>query len=308
MIHQRIYVLVLGIFMVFVAGTALADLPEPGPWKIGLETGIGLTQASYSDNWTGGEAGSIIWAWRFHATADRQYSSPWFHGNELKLEFGQSHTQDKDSKQWSKPEKSADKIRFDSILRYTRGWFVDPYVAGTFESQFLDASGIEKRYVNPIDLTETTGIARVLVDVPDVRKLSSRVGAGFRQHLMKMDDPADSSKTLSETTTDGGLEWVTDLTLGSPKTKYSFTSKLTLFQALFYSEADNLEGKPEENYWKMMDMNWDNVLRANVTSLLQVSLAWQLLYDKEISMGGRLKETITVGLAYAFARPSEPAE
>ena len=55
-------------------------------------------------------------------------------------------------------------------------------------------------------------------------------------------------------------------------------------------------------------MNWDNVLRANVTSLLQVSLAWQLLYDKEISLGGRLKETITVGLAYAFAQPSEPEE
>ncbi|MBU1707502.1 DUF3078 domain-containing protein [bacterium] len=298
----------LGVFFLLSAGTTLAELPVPGPWKIGLETGLGLTQASYSDNWTGGEAGSIIWAWHLHATAERQYSSPWFHGNELKLEFGQSHSQNKDNKQWAKPEKSADKIRFDSILRYTRGWFVDPYVAGTFESQFLDASGIEKRYINPIDLTESTGIARVLVDVPDVRKVTSRVGAGFRQHLTKKDDPADPTKTLSETTTDGGLEWVTDLTLGAPKKKYSFTSKLTLFQALFYSESENLKGLPNEDYWKTVDMNWDNVLRANVTSLLQVSMAWQLLYDKEISLGGRLKETITVGLAYAFARPNEPKE
>ncbi len=305
MIHHYRLSVALALVSGFGVGSVLAGQPDPGPWKIGIETGIGMTQASYSDNWTGGEAGSIIWVSDFHGTAQRQYSRTWFHGNELKLEFGQSHTQDKESKKWSKPEKSADKIRFDSILRYTRGWFVDPYVAGTFESQFLDASGREKRYVNPIDLTETAGIARVLMNVPDVRVVTSRVGAGFRQHIIKMDDPVDPDKTISETTTDGGFEWVTDMVLGSAKKKYSFASKLTLFQAVFFSEADNLKGQENENYWKMLDMNWDNVLRANLTALLQVSLAWQLLYDKEVSKGGRFKETLTLGVAYKFAHAHE---
>jgi hypothetical protein len=305
--HYRLFV-ALALLFGFGVGSVLAEQPDPGPWKIGIETGIGMTQASYSDNWTGGEAGSIIWVSDFHGTAQRQYSHAWFHGNELKLEFGQSHTQDKESKKWSKPEKSADKIRFDSILRYTRGWFVDPYVAGTFESQFLDASGREKRYVNPIDLTETAGIARVLMNVPDVRVVTSRVGAGFRQHIVKMDDPVDPDKTISETTTDGGFEWVTDMVLGSAKKKYSFASKLTLFQALFFSEADNLKGQRNEDDWKMLDVNWDNVLHVNVTALLQVSLAWQLLFDKEISERGRFKETLTLGVAYKFAHPREPEE
>lgn len=305
MIHDYRLFLMLALLLGLAVGSVLGAQPDPGPWKIGIETGIGMTQASYSDNWTGGEAGSIIWVSDFHGMAQRQYSPAWFHGNELKLAFGQTHTQDKETKQWSKPEKSADKIRFDSILRYTRGWFVDPYAAGTFESQFLDASGTEKRYLNPIDLTETAGIARVLMNVPDVRVVTSRVGAGFRQHIVKMDDPLDPYRTISETTTDGGFEWVTDIVLGSAKKKYSFATKLTLFQAVFFSEADNLKGQENENYWKMLDVNWDNVLRVNVTALLQVSLAWQLLFDKEISERGRFKETLTLGVAYKFAHPHE---
>jgi hypothetical protein len=32
-----------------------------------------------------------------------------------------------------------------------------------------------------------------------------------------------------------------------------------------------------------------------------MSLAWQLLYDKEIDLGGRFKETLALGLAYKFS-------
>jgi Protein of unknown function (DUF3078) len=280
----------------------LADTTSSA-WKAQMETSLGLTQAAYSDTWTGGEAGSIIWASDFHGKADKQLSPSWFWGNELKLAFGQTHSQNKETKHWAIPQKSSDKIRFDAILRLTRGWVVDPYAAVTIESQFLDASGMKKRYVNPIDLTETAGIARVLMNVPDVRVLSVRLGAGFREHLIRMDNPAAPDETLSNTTTDGGMEWVTDLALGSAKTKYSFDSKLTFFQALFNSEADKLKGQPDGDYWKTVDVNWDNILRANVTSLLQVSLAWQLLYDKEISAGGRFKETLALGVAYKLAYP-----
>ncbi|MFH1010528.1 MAG: DUF3078 domain-containing protein [bacterium] len=290
------------ISILTLTGGAWADTTSSA-WKAQMETSLGLTQAVYSDNWTGGEAGSIIWVSDFHGKADKQLAPSWFLGNELKLAFGQTHSQSKETKRWAAPQKSSDKIRFDAILRLTRGWVVDPYAAGTLESQFLDASGSKKRYANPMDLTETIGMARVLTNVPDVRVMSVRLGAGFREHITRLDDPVDPDKTLSKTTTDGGVEWVTDLALGSAKTKYSFNSKLTLFQALFNSEADNLEDQPGADYWKTVDINWDNTLRANVTALLQVSLAWQLLYDKEISTGGRFKETLSLGIAYKLAYP-----
>ncbi|RPH96672.1 DUF3078 domain-containing protein [candidate division KSB1 bacterium] len=300
---SRAYLPVVVFIILSLAGQLFAAdsvSVTANPWKIQFETGIGVTQAAYSDNWTGGEAGSIIWVAGFRGKADKQLMPSWWWGNELKLAFGQIHSQNKDTKEWAKPQKAADKIRYDGILRLTRGWVVDPYLSGIFESQFLDASGSKKRYVNPIDLTEAAGVARDIIKVPDKNVLTTRLGAGFRQHMVTMDDPADPDKTISETTNDGGLEWVTDWQLGSAKAKYSFVSQLTLFQALFNSRSDELN-----NDWKTVDMNWDNMLRANLTSILQVSLAWQLLYDKEISKAGRFKETLTLGVAYKFANFTE---
>jgi hypothetical protein len=288
------------LFLVMWSAAAGADSTSARPWKVQFESALGVTQAAYSDNWAGGEAGSIIWVADFRGKADKPLSPSVFFGNELRLSFGQSHSQNKDTKKWSVPQKSADKIRYDGILRFTRGWAVDPYAAGTFESQFLDAAGAKKRYVNPVDLTETAGVARDLVKVPDRNVLTTRVGAGFRQRMIRMDDPNDPHREISQTTNDGGLEWVTDWMLGSAKTKYSFVSKLIVFQALFNSRSDELNDD-----WKTADLNWDNSLRANLSSVLQTSLTWQLLYDKEISGIGRFKETLTLGLSFKFANFKE---
>lgn len=263
---------------------------------------FGLAQASYSDNWTGGEAGSIIWVASHRSTAESWVSQSLLWNNELRLEFGQTHSQSKDKK-WQVPVKSADKIRFDSILKLKKGWAVDPYLAYTLESQFLDASGREKRYVNPIDMSETIGVARDIFNVPDVRVLTTRVGFGIRQRMAKFDvlNPDSSWGTESKTTNDGGFEWVTDYLLGSAKTKYAYISKLTVFKAIFFSDKDKYKGTPAEDYWQEPDVNWDNIFRANLSSVLQTSFGWQLLYDKEIALGGRLKQTWTIGLAYKWA-------
>lgn len=285
------YIFVFSFFCfshVLLAQTPAVDTTKvTSAWKVGIETSLGLTQASYSDNWTGGEAGTIIWVSSLRATAERQLSQSLLFNNELKLEFGQTHTQVDSTKHWEKPKKSADKIHYDGILRLTKGWAVDPYFSGTLKSQFLDATGPSKIYFNPVDLTEALGLARDLIKVPDVRVLTTRVGFGLRQHMIH----------AQKTANDGGIDWVTDLVLGSPNSKYSFASKLTVFQALFNSQSDVL---PNED-WKTADLNWDNTLRTSITSLLQVGLGWQLLYDKEIDKGGRFKETLSLGVAYKFA-------
>lgn len=294
---QRCGCLIFFFAAIFAASAAAQDAPDARKWKVQVETGLGVTQAAYSDNWAGGEAGSILWASHFRGKAETQISPSWYWGNELKLAFGQTHNQVKttdenghETKRWTPPVKSTDKIRYDGIVRLTRGWLVDPYGAGVLESQFLDASQSKKLYFNPVDLTETMGVARDLIKVPDKRVLTTRVGAGFRQKLVHN----------AETTNDGGLEWVTDFALGSAKSKYSFLSKGSVFQALFNSK-EYASDDPAKDFWRTTDLNWDNVFTANVTSILQVSLAWQLLYDKEIDLGGRLKETLALGLAYKFA-------
>ncbi len=259
-----------------------------GPhWKVGIEASLGVTQAAYSDNWVGGESGSIIWVSNLRATADKRLSHSLFFANELKLEFGQTHTQIDSTKKWLSPRKSTDRILYNTLLRLTRGWPVDPFASGTLQSQFVDVTDTSRIYFNPVDLTEALGLARDIFNVPDKRVLTTRIGFGLRQHFIKN----------MKTTNDGGIEWVTDYVLGSPKSRYSYVSKLTAFQALFNSQSNQL---PNDN-WKTVDLNWDNTLRANLTSILQMSLSWQLLYDKEISDKGRFKEALALGLAYKFS-------
>lgn len=279
-----------------------AATPTPEVWKIQFETGIGLTQTSYSDSWLGGEAGSVVWMANYLGKAEKQITPVWLSTNSLKLEFGQTHSQDELTNDWAKPRKSADKIRFDGLIRLTQGWVVDPYGAVTLESQFLDASSpINKRYINPIDLTESMGLARRIFLVENVREMTMRAGFGLKQRIIDSDDPVDPTKTISKTDNSGGFEWVTDLTIGTAKSKAGFNSKLTFFQAIINSQADDLKGLPNEDYWKTVDLNWDNILRLNFTSLLQMNLAWQLLYDKEVSLKGRFKETLSLGISYKFA-------
>lgn len=297
---------------VSVLAVRAAEQPEPGPWKVDVSTGIVTTQSSYSDNWTGGEAGSLNWVAFYNSMTSRQITRNWYNQYDWKLAFGQTHIQNTDSvndKYWESPKKSEDKIRFDALLRLTKGWFADPYLAFTFESQFLDASSpYTARYINPIELTESSGLARTIVNVRDRTLLTTRLGLGLRQRLVRFDDPADSLSVepdeISESTLDGGVEWVTDLLLSSAGSKYSFNSKLTIFNALFNSKEDELPN----DYWKTADVNWDNILRVKVSSLINVGLNWQLLYDKEVDLGGRLKQSLSVGLVYNWANFDKEAD
>jgi hypothetical protein len=47
---------------------------------------------------------------------------------------------------------------------------------------------------------------------------------------------------------------------------------------------------------------------VKVSSLINVGLAWQLLYDKEVDLGGRLKQALSVGLVYNWANYDKDAE
>jgi hypothetical protein len=174
---------------------------------------------------------------------------------------------------------------------------VDPYVGLRFESQFLDASVPSiNRYLSPLKITESAGVARKFYK-KDKDELFSRLGFAFRQIMTKVVVDTLNEVTETETTNDGGIESVTDLNYTLSQT-LRFTSKLSLYKALFYSESDEVKGTPAEDYWKAIDVNWENKLSASVAKYVTVSLYTQILYDKQIDKRGRLKETLSLGITY----------
>ncbi len=287
--------------------TAMTILPIIGgaspaggqPWAVSVDANLTLTENAYSDNWVGGEAGALSWAFNSNALVERQLAPTLHNKNALRLAFGQTHTQNTETDVWSSPAKSTDLIELETILRFTLGGVVDPFASGRVESQFLDASDPGKsRFLNPLRLTESVGVARVLVK-EQKREWVARLGAALRQHVDR-DVLVDSLRGTRETrtTADAGLEFVADFVTPLAQERVTLGSKLTVYHALYYSESDELQGLPNEDYWKSPDVDWENTFTAAITKYLMVNLYLQLLYDKEVDLAGRFKQTLCLGLTY----------
>jgi len=265
-------------------------------WQLSVDAGLAATQAAYSDNWTGGEAGSFNWTFTSNSMAAKKLSDLLHSTTTLKLAFGQTYTQTlltDGSTHWERPRKSTDLIDLESIMRFDLHGYVSPYAALRVETQFLDASVRQiKRYFSPAKFTESGGIIRIFADNPKRLELKSRFGLALRQIATKTITDTAGEVTEWVTTEDGGLESVTDLK-AVVNSSMTYTSKLTLYKAFFFSESDT-----SNDDWKAVDMNWEHIVSAMVAKYVQVNLYFQLLYDKQIDRGIRIKETLGMGLTY----------
>lgn len=289
------------IFTIFVIMTTLQSGALADPWTKSLDMGLNLSQNSYSENWGGGDVGSMAWMALANGIFEKQVSPKFNFKNITKLQFGQTHTQDQTTKNWQKPIKSTDKIDVENLGRFTLKVWVDPYVAFRLETQFLDASYEPlKRALNPMLLTESAGIAKTLFS-RNKDQILTRLGLSLRERLNRVipGTPEDTltENTELETTTEGGLESVTDVQY-KLASNISYIGKLSLFKALFFSKKNEFEGTPAADYWKTVDANFENGLSVAFSKYVSLSFYAQLLYDKQIDLKGRFKETFGLGLTY----------
>lgn len=285
------------ILSAFVLTSISIEAQEPDEKKStkSLIFDFTTTQTSYSDSWVGGEAGSVNWVSNLNA-ASSKYLSPKFElRSRLKLSFGQTLTQDAETKNWSRPQKSTDLIDFETVGSYATSWAVNPYLAFRTETQFFDGRNVDKKlFLSPMKLTESAGGTRKFYE-KDKNFVTSRMGLGIRQIITKSIVDTLALTTSSETTTDAGIESVSEADLPLHK-NIRYNGKLSLFKALTYSKSDQVKGTPAENFWKATDVNLENSFNAAITKIVTVNLYLQLLYDKEISRQGRIKETMSLGV------------
>lgn len=311
---------------------------EPGRWYPTVETGATLAQSTFSDNWRSGDKGSVVWTAILNANLENQINTSLHWHNTLKLAYGQTHQQRTDSEGerfWQRPEKSTDLIDFETIARLTRGWVVDPYVSGRFESQFQDASDPSDRTLtlNPKRFFESAGLARKFYDTEE-RSLLSRLGFTFRQSTRKLFvNPAPDETTTSESTNDGGIESVTEYKAKVLTKRVTWASKLILYKPVFHSDKKNLDGLSEQHLIDLgvdpdvaghtlaIDADWENIFTTHITKLLTVNLYLRWLYDKydnsvpsqlnengeltnpgdikaAIRKAGQFKQTLSLGITY----------
>ncbi len=269
-----------------------------GIWQNDVSVSLNMLQSSYSQNWNGGEKGSLNWTGNLDAKFEKQFTELTNWRNILKLAYGQSHKQDRDGNNqlfWEKPDKTDDIIDFESLFRWTpaSGW--DPYVAFTFKSLFEDLTDEYDRSItfNPISLKESAGISRPWINTED-RQLMSRLGIALIQNnrTFFLDPTGVGTETSSENSNELAVELITEYKVGALDGRVDWESKLTLTLPFIYSGKSTFEDDmdrgllvaplPEDiaEYSTNLDMDWENTFTANITSVIAVKLFVRWVYDK----------------------------
>ncbi|HSG27483.1 MAG TPA: DUF3078 domain-containing protein, partial [Candidatus Krumholzibacterium sp.] len=172
-------------------------------WKLSADANLTFTENAYSDNWAGGEAGQLTWVFNSNFLAEKQLNAKFHTRNTLKLLFGQTHNQDKENKVWRSPEKSTDLIDFESVLKMTLDWPVDPFASARVETQFWDASDPENDlFINPVKITEALGVSKDLIK-QEKREWIVRLSGATRQYIIREVLEDDTKETT--TSFDQGL-------------------------------------------------------------------------------------------------------
>lgn len=316
---------------------AAQDAPEIGVWKKEVKVGVNVLQSSYSDNWNGGEKGSVVWTGNLDARFEKQFSATANWRNTLKLAYGQTHNQDRNGAgelYWKKPDKSDDIIDFESFFRRTMksGW--DPYASFNFTSMFQDLTDAQAREINfnPLTFKESAGMSRKLIDTED-RTLMTRLGVAFIQNSRSFfPAPLPSTETQSESSTEVAGEWITEYNVGALDGRVDWESKLVLVLPFSYSGKSVFEDGfttaaplPDDvaSYTTSLDVDWENTFTANITKVISVKLFVRWVYDKydnsvkpvvddggnlvneadvnkAIRKAGQFKQTLALGFGYTF--------
>jgi hypothetical protein len=138
------------------AAEAEARVLELGKFYKTAETGLNLTQSSYSDNWRGGDRGSLIWTWNFNGSLESQVNPKTNWLTQLKLAFGQTHQQvgQPGARNWDKL-RSPRTWSTGEHPALTLGGYVDP-LSGPWRAS-SDASDPYGRslFLNPLQFKES---------------------------------------------------------------------------------------------------------------------------------------------------------
>jgi hypothetical protein len=280
-------------------GDDAADVKQIGVWYTTGSFTLNLLQSAYSNNWNGGDKGSLTWGATFKAVAERQMSEKWNWFNRVKLDFAQIHQQERSDETgdlyWKKPEKTSDEIDLESLLRYTTGSGWDPYGSLRFQSQFQDVNDPYGRSIalNPLDFRVGLGVARTFID-EEKRFFLIRVGFALREISRKfyLAAPDSSNETDRTNNNDGGLELRLDYRMPLLSDRVDFVSRLTAYQPIYYSGKDAFDSLTAEqrvaagldpdvgDFPLVVDVDWQNTFVTRITKVINVNLEIRWIYDK----------------------------
>lgn len=271
------------------------------PWIFSVESDFLMSLSTFTGNWNGKNTGTFVWVSSLESSLEKNFFGIIENEELLELTFGQTKLQDKETKHWSAPVKSADEISFQSNTNFVVPKYLKPCLTIQLNTQFTDDEYEDYiTYLDPFELTESIGI-NYTAGKKDKLLFNTRLSGALRQSMNRhsefVDDSTDSVMYHDVFTNDGGAELVLDVRW-KKDTRLNLSSKLSVFQAMIRSDPEN----PAQNsYWKHPDVKWEAMVSTNVTSFLKFSYNILLNYDRELDSRFRCKQTLGIGLSFSFS-------
>ncbi len=251
-------------------------------WVNAFSTGININQSYYSQSWQSGDVGAISWTAFLNLGLKKSLSQKLLFTNNLSMAFGQTYTQDAESKKWKPPMKSSDKLENEAVLKLTMGWPIDPFASARVLTQFYDNE--QKLYLNPATFTESFGAARDIYSPNDSNMVTARLGLSFKEVVNRAD--------TGSVPIDGGLEFVASANFNLAK-NVLYKSNLRVFKALY-------SFNPSGQTWKSPDVNFENTVQITVTKLIKLQIYAQWLYDRDQIDKVQFRENLALSIMYSL--------
>lgn len=255
------------------------DKPEFG-WKTKMTFALGLTQASFS-NWAKGGENSLAWQTTLNTRfTNDQEKYNW--DNKGKFSFGQSKIGDTGTR------KTADEIKLETVYTLKRNIHLNPFVSASARTQFsagYDYNGTTKtkvsQFLDPGYFTQSAGLGYSRNDEVKIRLGATAKETYTRNFPTYADDP--KTPKIEKTRIEGGLTGAVEVNKKVSE-NIVYAAELNVFS--------NLKA------FNQIDVNWENLFTAKVAKYISVTLAIDLIYDRDTIAKWQFREVLSAGFTY----------
>jgi Protein of unknown function (DUF3078) len=266
-----------------IAGVDSLKRGSMNVWIPTVVTGLNVSQIAFS-NWAQG--GSNAFTWNGTGSLGLGYrTGDWTFRNRCKLAYGRTRlagqgyiTNDND-------------LYLESVLSYDIGWGTDPYLSNSVVTTVAEGYSYKTNsptptanFFDPGYVTQSLGFT-----YNKLQSFVARLGVATQEvftnkYRQYTDNPA-TPNVVEAFKFETGLESAT-------QEKVSLAENINLSTGLrLFTRFESLD---------IWDIRWDNVITANVNSLINVNFNYQLIYQKDQSLATQTKEGLQVGMTYTI--------
>ena len=263
-----------------LAQEAVAPVVAASAWTHKLTGDVTANQVALKD-WSQGGDDSFSWGYSLNGTSERVAGTrSWVTG--YKFAFGQNKLGDQAIR------KVVDKLEIETVLSWSSGRLLDPYVKATMKTQAFrgyqyteDVRTAVASFFDPAYLTQSAGVG-----YQPIEQATTRFGLAVREIVTRdfnsyADD--DGTAKIEKVRTDGGLESVTDAQWQMAD-NIQLTSKLAIFVPL--TEAGDTS------------IGNDATLTVSLSEYITLNVNLEIVKDPTASDDVQMKQTTALGLRY----------